>query len=154
STAVTCAGACDGTAGVSVSGGTPGYTYVWTPEPPVGQGTADVSGLCAGPWEVSITDAAGCTIVEQFVIDDALPLDISIDITQATCPGECDGAAIATVSGGTSPYTYAWSPAPGSGQGSASVAGLCPAAWSLTVTDALGCDSTVIFTIDQPDPIA
>ncbi len=154
STAVTCAGACDGTAGVSVSGGTPGYTYVWTPEPPVGQGTADVSGLCAGPWEVSITDASGCTIVEEFVIDDALPLDISIDITQATCPGECDGAAIATVSGGTSPYTYAWSPAPGSGQGSASVAGLCPGEWSLTVTDALGCDSTIIFTVDQPDPIA
>ncbi|MDQ3099934.1 MAG: SprB repeat-containing protein, partial [Bacteroidota bacterium] len=150
---VSCNGACDGSATVSVSGGVPGYTYTWTPEPASGQGTSTVSGLCPGSWQVLVADANGCEVSTQIQIQDALPLVISLGTIPASCPGECDGTAGLIVSGGTAGYTYSWSPEPGVGQGTANVAGLCPQDWSITITDALGCDSTITFTIDAPEPI-
>lgn len=149
-TNVTCGNLCDGTASVVVTGGTPGYTYLWTPAPPVGQGTANASGLCAGPISVLITDASGCTITSAFVILDAVPLLFSLQLTPASCPDVCDGAAGVIVTGGISPYAYNWVPAPGAGQGTANVTGLCAQAYNLTVTDAVGCDSTISFTITAP----
>lgn len=152
-TNVTCGSLCDGTAAVVVIGGTTNYTYAWTPAPATGQGTANASGFCAGPVSVLITDANGCTLTVPFVIQAAVPIQLSLQLTPASCPGVCDGAAGVIVSGGVANYTYAWSPAPGAGQGTANVTGLCPQAYSLTVTDAVGCDTTISFTITAPDPI-
>lgn len=152
-TDVTCGTLCDGTASVAVSGGTPGYTYLWTPAPPVGQGTADVSGLCAGPYSVLITDANGCELTVPFLIADAIPIELSLQVLPASCPGVCDGSAGVIPTGGVAPYTFLWSPEPGSGQGTADVEGLCAQAYTLTVTDAVGCDTTIAFTVDEPLPI-
>lgn len=152
-TNLTCGTTCDGTASVVVSGGTTDYTYLWTPAPGGGQGTENASGLCAGNVSVLITDANGCTLTVPFVIEDAVPILLSLQLTPASCPGECDGAAGVIASGGVPNYTYVWSPAPGAGQGTANATGLCPQAYSLTVTDAVGCDTTISFTITAPPPI-
>ncbi|MBX2972220.1 MAG: gliding motility-associated C-terminal domain-containing protein [Flavobacteriales bacterium] len=136
-----------------MSGGTAGYTYLWTPPPATGQGTPDATGFCAGPVNVLITDANGCTLTVSFVIDDAVPMQLSLQLTPASCPSTCDGAAGVIVTGGVGGYVYAWSPQPGGGQGTASATGLCPQAYSLTVTDAAGCDTTISFTITAPPPI-
>ncbi len=152
-TDVTCGNACDGTATATVDGGTPGYTYVWAPEPGSGQGTATAGGLCDGVWTVTITDANGCEIVQAFNILPAVPLEAVFQLTPASCPGTCDGEAEVVVNGGTPGYTYLWNPAPATGQGTASVTGLCEGPGSLTVTDAVGCDTTITFTITAPDLI-
>ncbi|MFT3884698.1 MAG: SprB repeat-containing protein [Flavobacteriales bacterium] len=152
-TNVTCGPRCDGTASVAVTGGTPGYTYSWSPAPPGGQGTANATGLCAGTWTVTVTDAKGCTRSQAFNILPAVPLRLSLQVIPATCPNVCDGRAGVIVTGGSAAYTYAWSPAPGAGQGTANVTGLCPRAYSLKVTDALGCDTTISFTVNAPLPI-
>jgi len=152
-TNVTCGTLCDGTASVVVSGGTPTYDYVWTPAPPAGQGTPDASGLCAGAYSVLITDANGCTLTVPFTITDPAPILLSLQVLPATCPDVCDGTAGVIVSGGIAPYGYVWAPAPGTGQGSPDVAGLCPQAYTLTVTDAVGCDTTIAFTVPAPPPI-
>ncbi|MBL8009895.1 MAG: gliding motility-associated C-terminal domain-containing protein [Flavobacteriales bacterium] len=149
-TDVTCGGQCDGTASVAVSGGTPGYSYVWTPAPGGGQGTADATGLCAGPYSVLITDANGCSVTVPFTILDAVPLQFSLNVQDASCPGVCDGEAGVIITGGTPNYTYLWSPAPGAGQGTPNATGLCAGPYQLTVTDALGCDSTIAFTVNAP----
>lgn len=152
-TDVSCGGLCDGTATVDVIGGAEPYTYVWTPGPPVGQGTNSASGLCAGPISVTITDANGCIITQNFIILEAVPLQLSLQVLPASCPGVCDGSAGVIVTGGVAPYSYLWAPPPGTGQGTADVTGLCPQAYSLTVTDAVGCDTTIAFTVPAPPPI-
>jgi len=69
------------------------------------------------------------------------------------CNGDCDGQAFATPSGGTSPYTYLWSPPPASGQGTQLALGFCAGLnYNLTVTDNNGCDTTVSFDITEPPP--
>ncbi len=150
---VTCSGACDGSVDLVVSGGVAGYAFNWSPEPAIGQGSGSVAGLCAGSWNVVVTDANGCTFSLDVVIDDAAPLVVDLQSDPASCPGICDGSATAVVSGGTAPYSYAWSPEPGAGQGTANATGLCPQDLTLTITDALGCDTTISFTIDAPVPI-
>lgn len=152
-TNVTCAALCDGTASVVVSGGTPDYDYLWTPAPLTGQGTPTASGFCPGPVSALITDANGCTLTVLFTIADAVLIQLSLQLTPASCPSTCDGEAGVIVTGGVGPYTYDWVPAPGSGQGTPAVTGLCPQAYSLTVTDAVGCDTTISFTITAPAPI-
>ncbi|MBD2751925.1 choice-of-anchor Q domain-containing protein [Spirosoma validum] len=54
-------GASTGTASVTVSGGTPTYTYDWTPGSPTGDGTSSISSLSAGTYSVKVTDANSCT---------------------------------------------------------------------------------------------
>lgn len=151
-TNVTCGSLCDGSAFVVVSGGTPTYIYLWTPAV-TGQGTPNATGLCAGSYTLLITDDNGCTFTQVFNILDAVPIQISLQLTPASCPSVCDGAAGVIVTGGVPIYTYLWTPAPGSGQGTSAATGLCPQAYSLTITDAVGCDTTISFTIAAPAAI-
>jgi gliding motility-associated-like protein len=153
STDVTCGSGCDGSASVLVAGGVPGYTYTWTPEPGAGQGSASASGLCAGNWSVLISDANGCSLTVPFVIQPATPILVTITPVDASCPGVCDGSASAVASGGAGGFLYAWSPEPGTGQGTAAAGGLCPQTYTLTVTDLLGCDTTLTVVIATPPPI-
>lgn len=65
----------------------------------------------------------------------ATPPSITISTTPETCAGTCDGDATVTVTGGTSPYTFSWSPAPTTGQGTNAISGLCSGTYNLTFTD-------------------
>lgn len=148
-----CGNTCNGTATGTPSGGTPGYTYAWAPQPPTGQGTPTASGLCPGTWTLTVTDSKGCTATRTYTIQAAAPLQVFLAPSPVSCPGTCDGSAQAVVAGGTPLYTYLWTPAPGSGQGTSGVSGLCAGPHTLHVTDAHGCDTTVAFTIDAPPPL-
>ena len=66
-TDVLCNNACDGSADLTVSGGTPGYTYLW--DDPNSTSSEDISALCAGSYSVTITDANGCTGTENITIN-------------------------------------------------------------------------------------
>lgn len=68
-TNVSCYGASTGAASVqAASGGTAPYTYNWTPGNPTGDGSTSVTGLTAGTWTVTVTDANGCTKQQSFTI--------------------------------------------------------------------------------------
>jgi len=58
----------NGTASVTASGGAGGYTYLWSPG---GQTTSTATGLAGGPYSVTITDASGCTDVENVTVGSA-----------------------------------------------------------------------------------
>ena len=54
-TDATCSDVCDGSIVLAPSGGTPPFTFLWSPVPPNGQGQAEATGLCPGDWTVTIT---------------------------------------------------------------------------------------------------
>jgi hypothetical protein len=58
---VTCKGGSNGTAAITVTGATGTINYNWTPGNPTGDGTATITGLIAGTYTCTVTDAANCT---------------------------------------------------------------------------------------------
>ncbi|HEU4717248.1 MAG TPA: SprB repeat-containing protein, partial [Bacteroidia bacterium] len=114
---VTCNGACDGSASVTVTSGTAPYTYNWTPAPGGGQGSANATGLCAGTYSCDVTDNTGCTGTQTFNITQPTAITITPLQVNVTCAGSCNGSASVNAAGGSGSYTYNWTPAPGAGQG-------------------------------------
>ena len=107
-----CNGSNDGSINVSANGGPTGnYTYNWSPTPPVGQGTASVSGLSPGTYTVTVTDGSVQTS-ESFIITEPSAITTSLNITNPTCRGPANGFIDLTVSGGSPGYTYFWSHGP------------------------------------------
>ncbi|MCF8257235.1 MAG: gliding motility-associated C-terminal domain-containing protein [Flavobacteriales bacterium] len=142
-----CPGVCDGSATALVQGGTGPYTYLW--DDPNAQTTVTATGLCAGTYNVTVTDANGCSDVTSVTINEPAALDVNVTVVDASCNGVCDGEASATVSGGSAPYTLLWS----NGSSTNPVTGLCVGSYTLLVTDANGCTETVSFNVGEPDAI-
>jgi gliding motility-associated-like protein len=143
-----CPGTCTGTASVVAAGGTLPLTYTWTPN--IGAGP-NITNLCAGTYTVTATDANGCSSTQAVTISDPLPIDVTITPTQPTCSGTCDGAATATVTGGTGPYTFLWDDP--LAQTTATATGLCAGTFIVTVTDANGCTATQTIVLGQPQSV-
>nr|MDQ3048003.1 gliding motility-associated C-terminal domain-containing protein [Bacteroidota bacterium] len=145
-TNVSCSGVCDGTATAAPASGTGPFTYLWTDIN--AQTTQTATGLCAGTYSVTISDANGCSAQAQAIITSPASLTASITSQgNVTCFNACDGFASATVSGGSAPYSYLWMPGSTAG---ASVNNLCAATYTVTVTDANGCTANTTVTITQP----
>ncbi len=149
STPATCGGN-TGTATASPSGGTPGYTYSWNSVPV--QTTATATGLPAGSYTCTITDANGCTRTVVAVVGSTGGITASITASSnVSCFGGNNGSATATPSGGTAPYTYSWNTAPV--QNTATATGLGVGSYTCTIIDANGCVATVTVSITQPTQV-
>jgi hypothetical protein len=75
---------------------------------------------------------------------------VQVQHTNELCFGDCNGTAMGFGSGGTAPYTYAWSPSNQTGQ---SISGLCAGTYTCVCVDAVGCTSQMTFTVTQPAQI-
>ncbi len=140
---VACFGDATGSIDVSVAGGTAPYTYLWADGPT----TEDRSGLVAGPYSLTVTDANGCTAVVNVTIAQPLaPLAAIESHVDVACFGDATGSIDVTVTGGTSPYTYLWN----DGATTQDRTGLLAGVYSVTVTDANGCTTVTGATIAQP----
>ena len=139
---VKCNGANTGTATVSVTGGNPSYSYLWSN----GATTATASNLVAGSYSCTITDANGCSLVKNFTINQPTVLNATVSQTNVICNGQATGSASVSVSGGVSPYTYSWSP---SGGNMASATNLVAGVYTCTITDANLCTLIKTFTISE-----
>jgi large repetitive protein len=143
---VLCFGNTTGSADLSVTGGTGAYTYLWSNNAT----TQDLSGLAAGTYSVTITDANLCTAVASVTITQpAAALAGSIVGTNITCFGASTGAATLTVSGGTSGYTYLWS----NGATTQNLTGVVAGSYSVVITDANGCTANASIVITQAPAI-
>jgi gliding motility-associated-like protein len=139
---VACYGESTGSAVVLAQGGTAPYSYLWSN----GATNANIDGLSAGSYSVTITDANGCTASCSIeVIQPEAPLSAQCSSTAASCYEAQDGTVSAAVSGGTEPYSYSWS----NGATTASVNGLSAGVYSVTVTDAEGCSTTCSAEVGQ-----
>jgi gliding motility-associated-like protein len=153
-TNIQCNGQCTGSATVTVTAGTGPFTYNWSPAPGGGQGTATATGLCAGVYTCTVSNAAGCTTSQSFTITQVPAITATQTQTNVVCNGGCTGQASVVAGGGTGTYTYNWAPAPGGGQGTPTATGLCPGTYTCTITSGpAGCTITRTFTITQPAAI-
>ncbi|MBI3510177.1 MAG: T9SS type A sorting domain-containing protein [Bacteroidetes bacterium] len=145
---VSCFGGSDGSAVVTVNGGTPGYMYSWAPG---GYTTDFANGLSENLYLVSITDLNGCFLRDTVNISAPSQLTSSITGTDVTCFNSNDGTAMITVNGGTGPFNYSWAPNGGSGN---TQTGLSAATYTCNVTDAHGCTTTQTIDITEPAPLS
>jgi|GEM_PF-1834876 len=143
-TDVSCNGGANGTASVSVSGGTAPYTYSWAPS---GGTAATATGLVAGTYTVTITDNNNCQITRSVTVTQPTALDGTTSKTDVSCNGGANGTASVNVSGGTAPYTYSWAP---SGGTAATATGLAAGTYTVTITDNKLCQITRTVTVNQP----
>ena len=141
-------GLANGTANVDVVGGVAAYSYVWSN----GQTTQTAINLAAGTYVVTVTDQNGCTAVDSVVVGDTPALACSVPtFTQPSCAGYSNGSATVVPTGGTGTVTYSWSTAPT--QTTATATGLAAGTYFVTVTDAIGCQSTCMVMIVDPAPL-
>jgi hypothetical protein len=153
-TNVACNGGSNGAATISASGGAGSFTYNWNPGNPTGDGTVSVTGLTAGTWTCTITDANSCTKTQTVNITSPSAITVTpVSQTNIACFGGSNGAAQVSASGGAGGFTYNWNPGNPSGDGTASVTGLTAGTWTCTVTDANSCTSTGTFNLTSPTAI-
>jgi hypothetical protein len=139
---VSCNGGSDGTANASATGGQSPYTYAWSN----GNTTANISGLAAGTYIVTVTDNLGCTDTDAISITEPAAIVTTIASRNSSCNGASDGSATASSTGGTTPYTYLWSNA----ASTAGISSLPAGTYTITVTDANACTDVQNITITEP----
>ncbi|MBN9386395.1 MAG: SprB repeat-containing protein, partial [Chitinophagaceae bacterium] len=140
-TNVSCNGGSNGSVVITPSGGTGPYTI-----------TPAQTGLAAGNYTFTITDANGCSINIPVTITQPTPITTTSTTTNVACNGEATGSATVTASGGTPPYSYSWNTTPT--QTTATASGLAAGSYTVTVTDAKGCTKTATVTISQPTSLS
>jgi gliding motility-associated-like protein len=138
-----CYDACNGTAQATVTGGIAPFEYSWNSE------NSFEDGICAGTYDLVVTDNIGCTVNQVYQIDQPTPLTYQLYSEPATCSYTEDGLSWVDVQGGTPPYNYFWEN--GETNDSIDVGG---GTHMLTVTDANGCYLELENYVDAPDPIS
>jgi gliding motility-associated-like protein len=127
-----CFGGNNGSINTAIVGGTSPYTYIWNQ----GQTGANATGLSAGTYSVSSTDANGCTVaLTNIVVGQPVAISVTVvSITSASC-GAANGAIDITASNGVAPYTFRWSNA----ATTEDISALAVGTYTVTVTDNSGC---------------
>lgn len=143
---VSCNGLDDGAIDLTVSGGTPSYSFLWSNA----STNEDLASLAPGTYTVTVTDGASCTLTGSYVITEPTLLTVSSTATAITCNGSNDGAIDMTISGGTAGYSFVWNTA----ATTEDLSGLAAGTYTITVVDANLCSATASATIAEPAPIA
>ncbi len=138
-----CAGAKDAALKAEVSGGKTPYQYQWnTPSLMAG---ASLTGIPAGGYSVTVTDATGQSASASFEVKPAEAVVANAKVDAPASTGKLDGKATVKASGGVGSFTYKWD----NGETAATALKLGPGSHSVTVIDAVGCTATATFSITE-----
>lgn len=149
STPVSCYNGNNGSVSVVASGGTAPYSYTWNNQP---QNTASQNNLIAGLYQVTVTDAAGCTQNTAILLTQASPITlIQSNATPVTCFGGNNGSASVTITGGTGSLDYSWNNGVNSSTNTAN--NLSAGNYTVTATDDNGCQQNFTLSITQPQAL-
>ncbi len=143
---VMCNGASTGEINVNISGGTTPYTYAWTN----GSVNEDLQGVIANSYTLTVTDANGCDTTYSDIISQPLALTLVVDSSSnIACFGGNDGAIAISVSGGISPYTYAWN----NSATTQDINNLTAGTYTVNVLDSNNCSISETVTIAEPSDV-
>ncbi|MBK9017240.1 MAG: hypothetical protein IPM82_26065 [Saprospiraceae bacterium] len=146
---ISCNGASDGQATLSLAGGIAPFTYLWSN----GETTATITGLSAGTYIGTATDESGCPAIAEATLIAPTALGVAVvEMTEAEC-GASDGSLTVLGTGGTPDYTYLWQ----SGETTPNVTGLTAGTYTVAITDANDCTNNfdvLLGTNDDVPPLA
>lgn len=138
----------NGTISVTVNGGTPPYSYTWSP---AGGNNSMATNLAAGVYTLGVTDNHGCQYSIPVTLTDLNAPSISVQtVHNVSCFNGTDGSITTVASGGNPPYNYSWSPAGGV---AAIASGLVSGDYTLTVTDQSGCSDIENVSVSEPSAL-
>ena len=147
---VSCQGLADATINTNTSGGQAPFSYVWTG---TDANTADVSGLEAGLYSLTVTDAIGCESSLEVLIEEPDPISFQmIDLQDPSCADLDDGSISIAVEGGTMPYNLTWS----NGATDMINSNLAAGDYFFTITDANNCtlNNTEAISLTSPTDLS
>jgi hypothetical protein len=130
---------------LTVTSGTPPYTYAWQHGPT----TEDLTGLAGGIYRVTVTDNAGCSVQSAINVPKK-SIQVNAEVTNPKCYGDTTGSIVIVPIDGSTAYTYQWS----NGQTTNSITNVPLGNYTVTVTDASGCSRTLSYTITAPAALA
>lgn len=147
-----CNQAPNGSAQITVTGGTAPYTYLWSD----GQTTPDASGLVAGFYAVTVLDFNNCSATASTNVNEPTDMQLSYVATAVKCIGDQNGTLTIYAQGGTPPYNYSAtqdfvnfvSTTDGV------ILNLAVGDYSVIVSDNNGCTKTIPATVPDATPDA
>ena len=138
----------DGLITVNVGNGLGPYQYDWEGNG-VFQDENSLLNLEADTYTVQVRDRNRCLGDFSFELVNPAPVEVDFEIDQVSCFGERDASITAFGSGGSMPYSYAWS----TGVNNGTIGGLGTGTYTISVVDAHGCPTDSTLFLDQPDTI-
>ena len=151
---IDCNGNCNGSIDISVNGGVIPYTYAWSGPNGFTSTIEDPTGLCAGVYDLVLTDFNSITSTHSLTISEPTVMSASvIGTTNALCNSSCDGTADISISGGSAPYLFAWSGPNGFTANTEDINGLCAGNYSVIITDDSLCTTSLNISINEPSII-
>ncbi|MBL7982897.1 MAG: gliding motility-associated C-terminal domain-containing protein [Flavobacteriales bacterium] len=153
-TELPCAGATNGTIDLAISGGAAPFAINWTDGLGLNSTDEDLTGLGAGTYQVSVTDANGCLTTASVTLSAPPSIQLSSSTTSigafnTSCALSADGNIDLTVDGGSAPYTYSWS----NGADLEDLTNIAAGSYTVVVTDANGCTEQSTFSLTAPPAI-
>jgi len=136
---VLCNGESNGNIEVSVAGGHGFNSYAWSN----GATTANIYGVTAGTYTLTVTDGKGCTATSQFEV--AQPETLVANINHQDQIFYNNASVDVTVEGGAFPYTYSWN----NGQTTEDLDNVTAGFYEVLITDANGCLTSVNAIVGQ-----
>ena len=127
------------------SGAVAPYTVTWSN----GMTGTQNSGLASGTYQLTLTDALGCTTDTTIFINAPTAVQVNAVSSNVQCFGQANGAIDVTVMQGTPAYTYSWD----NGATTEDLTNLAPGTYRLVVVDGNGCSSITSYEITQPTEI-
>ena len=148
---ILCQGNNTGQVSATVSGGSGLYTYSWSNGSVsiTSANASQISNLIAQNYTVTISDAAGCSVLSVINLTQPSVITSSFQTIPVSCFGTSSGSAVVSAIGGTGGFTYAWSNA-ATGQ---TASFLSASSYTVTITDANACSSTTNLTLTNPPPL-
>jgi gliding motility-associated-like protein len=138
---IDCFGSSTGSIDLTVSGGFPNYTYIWSDN----SINEDIYNLSAGSITCTINDYLGCENIVSFNLTQEPQLSITPVVTGVSCYGGSDGSASLLISGGVSTYNIDWE--------NADENNLEEGYYPYEITDANGCTFNDSVYIPQEDSL-
>ncbi len=140
---VSCNGGSNGSITTTTTGGTGNFSFVWNTTAT----TDDISGLAAGSYTITATDANNCTSMASYTVTEPAVFAVTVDsVDNVACFSENTGAVFTTATGGTTPYTFVWS----NGQTTEDLNGVVGNTYTVSATDANGCSSSATASVTTP----